>query len=148
MKEQIVPYSKDQSGKKQQIARMFDDIAGSYDFLNHFLSLGIDITWRRKVVKKIAPYQPKTILDIATGTGDLAIDLARLNPERIIGSDIAEKMLAKGRSKISKKGLSQLITLEYGDSENLTYPDEAFDAITAAFGVRNFEHLDAGLAEM
>lgn len=148
MKTQVVPDKTDQSSKKQQVARMFDQISGTYDFLNHFLSLGIDITWRKKIRQVLASHQPKAILDLATGTADLAIELAALQPDYIIGSDIAEQMLAKGRKKISKKNLDKLISLEYADSENLHYEDEAFDAVTVAFGVRNYENLDKGLAEI
>lgn len=145
----VVPYEKEpQTAKKQQVARMFDQIAGTYDFLNHFLSLGIDILWRKRVTKALAPYKPKQILDVATGTGDLAIAMKRLKPDQIVGLDIANQMLDKARQKLNKDGDSQQIRFEYGDSENLPYEDNQFDAITVAFGVRNFEDLDAGLAEM
>lgn len=148
MSRPVVPYEQSQTDKKQQVARMFDKIAGTYDFLNHFLSLGIDILWRKRTIKALKPYKPKEILDVATGTGDLAIEMNRLQPDRIIGMDIANQMLDKGREKLHKKGLTPTITFEYGDSENLAYETDQFDAVTVAFGVRNFEHLDAGLAEM
>ena len=148
MAKTVVPYDQHKESKKRQVARMFDKIAGTYDFLNHFLSLGIDIYWRKKVVEALKPYQPKQLLDIATGTGDLAIALQNLNPTHIRGLDIANQMLEVGRRKIKKQGLQQAITFEEGDSENLPYADDNFDAITVAFGVRNFENLDAGLAEI
>ncbi len=127
---------------------MFNNIAGKYDFLNHFLSAGIDIVWRRKAIRLLAPEKPKQILDIATGTADFAIEALRLNPEKITGVDISEGMLAVGREKLVRKGLSGKIELLYGDSENLPFQDNTFDAITVAFGVRNFENLTRGLAEM
>lgn len=127
---------------------MFNNIAGKYDFLNHFLSAGIDIVWRRKAVSLLAPEKPKLVLDIATGTADFAIETLKLKPEKIVGVDISEGMLAVGREKLQKKGLSNKIELYYGDSENLPFEDNTFDAITVAFGVRNFENLSKGLAEM
>jgi len=144
----IVPY-KDQGGdKKSQVAHMFNNIAGKYDFLNHFLSAGIDIIWRKKAVSLLAPYKPKQVLDIATGTADFALETLRLNPDKITGVDISEGMMAVGREKIAKRGLSDKIQLQYGDSEDLPFADNTFDAITVAFGVRNFENLSKGLAEM
>lgn len=127
---------------------MFNSIAKRYDFLNHFLSAGIDIIWRKKAVKLLEKAQPKTILDIATGTGDFALEAVRLKPQQITGIDISEGMLAVGREKIQKRGLSHLIQLHVGDSENIQFPDNHFDAITVAFGVRNFENLEKGLSEM
>lgn len=144
----ITPYSSSKTGKKEQIEQMFDSISGRYDFLNRFLSLGIDQSWRRRMVKRLRDLQPKNILDIATGTADVAIELAVLEPKTIIGLDLSEKMLAIGRQKIQKKGLFALIDLEKGDSEDLRFHDNSFDAITVAFGVRNFEHLEKGLSEM
>lgn len=137
-----------EKGKKMKVEAMFNDIAPKYDFLNHFLSLGIDIQWRKKVRKLLAPYQPKTILDVATGTGDLAIELSKLNPDRIVGLDIAANMLKIGKEKIKAKKLDQQIEMQLGDSENLPFEDHTFDAITVAFGVRNFENLQKGLKEM
>lgn len=139
---------KKEQGKKEQVRNMFNKIAGNYDFLNHFLSLGIDHLWRRRLVKMLSKEKPQTILDIATGTGDLAVALAKCNPKEIIGADISENMLQVGIEKMKKKKLDHLIKLELGDSENLKYENEYFDAITVAFGVRNYEDLDKGLAEM
>ena len=135
-------------GKKEQVRSMFNDIAYRYDFLNHFLSAGIDIQWRKKARKYLAPFHPKQILDVATGTGDLAIELTKLHPERIVGVDIAVEMLDIGRDKLRKKKLDKLIELQTGDSENLQFKDETFDAVTVAFGVRNYEDLHKGLKEM
>jgi len=127
---------------------MFDSIAPKYDFLNHFLSLGIDRIWRKKAINKLRPYSPKKILDVATGTGDLAIAALKLNPDEIVGIDISEKMLEKGRLKIRNKALEDKIKLQSGDSEAIPFPDEVFDGLTVAFGVRNFENLRLGLSEM
>lgn len=127
---------------------MFNSIAHRYDFLNHFLSAGIDYSWRKKAIRILGDSKPLQILDVASGTGDLAIEAVTLNPEKIIGVDIADDMLEIGRKKILKKGLSSLITLQNGDSENLEFPDAHFDAVMVAFGVRNFENLEKGLSEM
>lgn len=127
---------------------MFDNIAHRYDFLNHFLSAGIDIQWRKKVRRLLAPHHPKQILDVATGTGDLAVELVKLKPDHIVGVDISEGMLNIGKEKIIRKKLVKIITLEVGDSENLRFENSTFDAVTVAFGVRNFENLQAGLKEM
>ena len=135
-------------GKKEKVRMMFNDIAPNYDFLNRVLSMGTDKLWRKKVKRKVAEVKPKKILDIATGTGDLAIELARLNPDEIIGADIAEDMLKIGETKIKKKGLDNIIKLETGDAENLKYETGYFDAVTVAFGVRNYENLLKGLQEM
>ena len=134
--------------KKQKVELMFNDIAHRYDFLNHFLSMGIDIQWRKTVRKTLQPFNPEKILDVATGTGDLAIELSKLRPDRIIGVDIAEKMLDIGKQKIRKKKLDNIISMEVGDSENLRFDDHYFDAVTVAFGVRNYENLQKGLKEM
>jgi len=144
----IKPYNKDKSSKKEQIAKMFDAIAERYDFLNHFLSLGIDILWRKRAIKEISKINPKSILDIATGTGDLAIAACKLKPKKVLGVDISNNMLDFGRVKIKKKGLDNIIEMSYGDSENLQLEDNSFDAVTAGFGVRNFENLGKGLSEM
>lgn len=144
----VVPYKEDRSGKKEQVARMFDSISGNYDFLNHFLSLGIDIRWRRKAVKLLAPGNPKLILDVATGTGDFAAETLKLNPDKVIGIDISEGMLEVGRKKMKDRGYDSKIELLSGDSENLPFEENKFDAVVVAFGVRNFENLDKGLAEM
>jgi demethylmenaquinone methyltransferase/2-methoxy-6-polyprenyl-1,4-benzoquinol methylase len=134
--------------KKEQVRSMFNNIAGKYDFLNHFLSAGIDRRWRKRVIKILRKKQPGRILDVATGTADLAIAESDLNPDKIVGVDIADQMLDIGREKLEKKKLTQLITLENGDSENLRFDEGSFDAVTVAFGVRNFENLDQGLKEM
>ncbi len=133
---------------KEKVVGMFNSIAPTYDFLNHFLSLNIDKVWRRKLVKLVAPYKPDRILDVASGTGDLAIALNKLKPSGIVGVDISEGMLEVGRKKIARKGLSNVITLLYGDSENLPFPTNSFNAVTVSFGVRNFAHLDLGLSDM
>lgn len=148
MPKNVVPYANQSGTKKQQVATMFNKIAGTYDFLNHFLSLGIDVYWRKRVIRAIAPYKPRQLIDIATGTGDLAIGLAALNPEHITGLDIAEQMLEVGEKKLTKKGLHDKIQFVQGDSENLPYNANSFDGVTVAFGVRNFENLDTGLAEI
>ena len=144
----VVPYKDVQANKKSQVAQMFNSIAGKYDFLNHFLSAGIDIYWRKKAIDLLKPSQPKVLLDIATGTGDFAIEALRLQPHKIIGVDISEGMLAVGQEKLKRKKLTDKIALQLGDSENLSFPDNTFDAVTAAFGVRNFENLDQGLKEI
>lgn len=127
---------------------MFNNIAHRYDFLNHFLSAGIDYRWRNKAIKIIGKSNPETILDIATGTGDLAIEASKLNPKKIEGIDIAEDMLAIGREKIQKKNLAAVINFQTGDAENIQFDDNSFDAVMVAFGVRNFENLEKGLSEM
>jgi demethylmenaquinone methyltransferase/2-methoxy-6-polyprenyl-1,4-benzoquinol methylase len=128
---------------------MFDSIAPKYDFLNRFLSLGIDKGWRTKAMKALKSYQPKLILDVATGTGDLALEAVKvLNPDEIIGLDLSEQMLQVGRVKIKDAGLGSKISMVKGDSENLPFDSNKFDAITVAFGVRNFQNLEAGLKEM
>lgn len=142
------PPTTQSEGRKSQVKVMFDKIAPSYDRLNHLLSFGIDRGWRRKLVKEMAAGNPKNILDLATGTADLAIAAASLKPDHITGTDIAEEMMAIGREKIRKKGLSELISLQYADSENLPFADQTFDAAMVAYGVRNYENLPRGLAEM
>ncbi len=149
MSEEVKPYDSQSGSKKNQVSRMFNRIAPYYDFLNRLLSLGIDSIWRRRAIAQLKEGQPRLILDVATGTADLAIESARqLDPERIVGVDIAIDMLEIGRSKLRKQGLDTIIELKQGDSENLPFPDNTFDAITVAFGVRNFENLEKGLAEM
>lgn len=127
---------------------MFDNISRHYDFLNHFLSLGIDRIWRRRAISVLKPLKPRAILDVATGTGDFAIQALSLDPEKIIGVDISEGMLAIGRRKIEARRLSDKVALLRGDSENLEFEENKFDAVTVAFGVRNFENLEKGLAEI
>lgn len=148
MAEKVLPYKEKDSGKKTQVAEMFDNISHKYDFLNHFLSLGIDKLWRKKAVRLLQSDKPQTILDVATGTGDFAIESRKLNPTKIIGIDISEGMLDQGRIKLKKKGLSELIELQYGDSESIPFENNYFDALTVAFGVRNYENLELGLTEM
>ena len=145
--DKITPYNSKED-KKDQVEEMFDNIAPKYDFLNHLLSMGIDITWRKKAIKIIGKLNPKAILDVATGTGDFAIEAKSLKPERIVGLDISEEMLNVGRKKIAKKGLGSLIEMVKADSEAMPFQDKTFDAITVGFGVRNFAHLEVGLAEM
>jgi demethylmenaquinone methyltransferase/2-methoxy-6-polyprenyl-1,4-benzoquinol methylase len=135
-------------GKKEQVRTMFNDIAPKYDLLNHVLSMGIDIQWRKKVRRLLATIKPAKILDIATGTGDLAIELAKLKPQEIIGADIAVDMLKIGEEKVKAKKLENMIKMEPGDSEDLRFDDNYFDAVTVAFGVRNYENLLKGLTEM
>ena len=144
----VVPYKDRSASKKQQVADMFDSVSHSYDFLNHFFSLGIDILWRRKAIRMLQGLPSKKILDIATGTGDFAIEALKLNPDQIIGVDISEGMLNVGREKMKKKGIDHIIKMESGDSENLRFDDNNFDVVIVAFGVRNFEHLEEGLREM
>ena len=144
----VLPYKDKNTSKKEQIAAMFNSISGKYDFLNHFLSLGIDILWRKRAVRLLKKHQPKLILDIATGTGDFAIEALSLNPEKIIGVDISEGMLSVGREKLIKKNLTDKIELISGDSEFLPFKDNFFDAVIVSFGVRNFENLEKGLSDM
>ncbi len=147
--DKIVPDEKSNVTKKIQVAEMFDSIAGRYDFLNHFLSAGIDKGWRKKGIKELQNINPKIILDVATGTGDLAVTAnSILHPEKIVGIDISEGMLELGRKKIKALKLDNTIELVKGDSETINYRDSSFDAITVAFGVRNFENLEKGINEM
>lgn len=143
----IKPY-RSEGSKKEQVTEMFDNIAYRYDFLNHFLSLGIDKIWRRKAIGELKSLHPKRILDIATGTGDLALTALKLNPSEIVGIDISEEMLVFARKKIEKAGKSGIISFVKGDSEQLPFTDQSFDAAMAAFGVRNFENLQIGLNEI
>ncbi|MDZ7607931.1 MAG: bifunctional demethylmenaquinone methyltransferase/2-methoxy-6-polyprenyl-1,4-benzoquinol methylase UbiE [Cyclobacteriaceae bacterium] len=148
MQSEIKPYKNQALGKKAQVAEMFNNISPKYDFLNHLLSLGIDVSWRKKAIRLLKENRPTKILDVATGTADFAIQAASLSPEKIIGVDISEGMLEIGRIKIKQKKLDHLITLETGDSEQLNFQDNHFDAVIVAFGVRNFENLESGLANM
>ncbi len=144
----IVPYKNEKTGKKEQISKMFNTIAPRYDLLNRVLSFGIDVYWRKKAIRLLKAEQPKHILDIATGTADFAIEALSLNPDQVIGVDISEGMLDMGREKLRKRGLDQKIELRMGDSEKLLFPDNSFDAVIVSFGVRNFENLERGLADM
>jgi len=144
----VKPYKNSDLGKKEQVTKMFDTISGEYDGLNRVISFGIDIKWRQKVVNIVKETNPKTILDIATGTGDLAIQLTQTSAKKIIGLDLSSGMLDIGNLKIKKKGLQDKIDMILGDSENMPFEDNTFDAITVAFGVRNFETLEKGLKEI
>jgi demethylmenaquinone methyltransferase/2-methoxy-6-polyprenyl-1,4-benzoquinol methylase len=148
MPKKITPYKDSSMSKKQQVAQMFDTISNEYDGLNRVISFGIDLKWRNKVVEIVGLQNPDSILDIATGTGDLAINLTKTNAKKIIGLDISEGMLNVGREKINLKQLNHTIDMVVGDSENLPFENDSFDAITVAFGVRNFETLEKGLSEI
>ena len=144
----ISPYKNSNLSKKRQITKMFDTISNEYDRLNRVISFGIDIKWRNKVVNLIKDENPENILDIATGTGDLAINLTKTRAKKIIGLDISEGMLNVGRKKIKERKLNSLVEMIIGDSENLPFEDDSFDAVSVAFGVRNFENLEKGLSEI
>lgn len=145
----ITPFKDSDKDKKTQVAEMFDNIAGQYDMLNRFLSARVDLTWRKKAIRKLKKDNPRLILDVATGTADMALLANRiLRPEKIIGIDISTKMLDLGRKKIEKEGLTHIIQLHTGDSETINFAENTFDAVMVAFGVRNFENLEKGLAEM
>ena len=145
--ESVTPYG--EGSKQEQIRRMFDKIAPSYDRLNHALSLGIDRRWRRTAVDALGIHQPQQILDIATGTGDFALLLAkRIKPQHIVGADISEGMMAVGREKVKEEGLQNEISFQYEDCMQLSFPDGSFDAVTSSYGVRNFQNIDKGLQEM
>ena len=146
--EKINPYKDSKLSKKEQVAKMFDAISGNYDGLNRVISLGIDVKWRKKVVEIVGKNKPKQILDIATGTGDLALMMADLKPDRIVGLDISAGMLDVGKQKIAKANLSEKIEMMVADSEDMPFKDNTFDAITVSFGVRNFANLDKGLTEI
>ena len=146
--ESIKPYS-NEGAKGEQVERMFDQIAHSYDFLNHTLSLGIDRSWRKAAIDSLKPYAQQRILDVATGTGDFALmAVDRLQPQSLIGADLSEGMLSVGREKVERAGKSDIITLQKEDCMALSFEDNTFDAVTVAYGVRNFEDLDRGLREM
>ncbi len=147
-RKEVKPYGDANKSKKEEVAEMFNNISKRYDFLNHFLSMGIDKLWRKKAVGKLKELKPQRLLDIATGTGDFALALLKLNPKEVIGLDISEGMLAVGREKMIKKGVDNIISLKLGDSENIPFDDNYFDGLTVGFGVRNFENLEQGLSEM
>ena len=149
MQKIVKPYNNSRLTKKQQVEKMFDNISSDYDFLNHFLSFGIDHIWRRKTIRLMQSKSPKFILDVATGTGDLAFEAhKKLNPHKIIGLDLSNGMLDVGRNKIKKKKLEKKIEFVQGDSENLPFEDHFFDSVMVSFGVRNFENLNLGLKEI
>jgi len=147
MKKSVTPYNQEDS-KKKQVTEMFDGISTEYDALNRKISLGIDVKWRRRVVDLLIPKKPESILDIATGTGDLALALTATRASRIVGLDISAGMLSVGKYKVKMENLENTIEMVIGDSEALTYDDNSFDAVTVAFGVRNFENLELGLSEL
>lgn len=144
----IVPYAESADAKKQQVGQMFDNISHRYDLLNRVLSFGIDVWWRKKAINTLAPLKPLHILDVATGTADLALEAMRLRPQKIIGIDISDGMLEKGREKIRRRNLENQIELRHADSENLPFEANSFDAVMVSFGVRNFENLEQGLSEI
>ncbi|MFC5196455.1 MULTISPECIES: bifunctional demethylmenaquinone methyltransferase/2-methoxy-6-polyprenyl-1,4-benzoquinol methylase UbiE [Bizionia] len=144
----VNPYKDSNLGKKEQVTKMFDTISGNYDGLNRVISFGIDVSWRKKVLAIIKASNPETILDIATGTGDLAIMLAQTNAKKIVGFDISSGMLEIGKQKVAHKNLDNKIDMVLGDSENMPFENNSFDAITVAFGIRNFETLEKGLSEI
>lgn len=145
----VIPFKQEKGSKKEQVAKMFDRIAFKYDFLNRFLSVGIDVRWRKKALRQLKEINPQKILDVATGTADLALMAYNmLQPKSIIGIDISEGMLEKGRRKIMEANLQSVIELQHGDSEAINLPDASFDAVMVAFGVRNFSDLEKGLTEM
>ena len=149
MSKQVTPYTNSRATKKEQVADMFNNISGTYDFLNHFMSLGIDVIWRKKAIRELVELQPQYMLDVATGTGDFAFEALRiLKPAKIIGVDISKGMLEVARQKINKRNLQDIFEVNLGDSEKLLFEDNTFDAITVAYGVRNFEDLDKGLGDM
>jgi demethylmenaquinone methyltransferase/2-methoxy-6-polyprenyl-1,4-benzoquinol methylase len=149
MSKTVVPYHEDQGTKKEQVADMFNNISKTYDFLNHFMSLGIDIIWRKKAINELKSIQPKLILDVATGTGDFAFEaLSILKPEKIIGVDISQGMLDIAQQKINKRNAGGKFEVKLGDSEKLPFEGNMFDAVTVAYGVRNFENLEKGLADI
>lgn len=147
-KKVVKPYNKEESSKKEEVATMFNNISKRYDFLNHFLSLGIDKIWRKKAIRQLREVEPKSILDIATGTGDFAIAALKLNPEEIVGVDISQGMLDVGIEKMKRKRYDHIIKMQLGDSEQLPFEENRFDALTVGFGVRNYENLEKGLADM
>lgn len=144
----VTPYQDQERTKKEQVTEMFDNIAPRYDFLNHFLSAGIDIRWRRKAIKMLRPFEPEVVLDIATGTGDFAVEALKLNPKKVIGLDISPGMLEVGRKKMVKKKVDDRVDMVLGDSEDLPFEDDSIGAVTVGFGARNFEHLEVGLGEI
>lgn len=148
MSKKIIPYQNSDLSKKGQVEKMFNNISKEYDILNRVISFGIDVSWRKKIVKILKSKNPSTILDVATGTGDLAIAMVKTNAQKIIGLDISKGMLDVGIEKIKDKNLNNTIEMVIGDSENLKYENDFFDAVTVSFGVRNFESLDSGLSEI
>lgn len=148
--DQVKPFDNREGSKKEQVASMFDEIAFRYDFLNRFLSGGIDLSWRKKAIRELLPVNPSLLLDVATGTADMAILAKKILPglQRVEGIDISEGMLSLGRKKLAEQKLDSAIRLSQGDSEAINFPDASFDAVMVAFGVRNFANLEMGLSEM
>lgn len=144
----VKPYYKEEASKKEEVAEMFNNISKRYDFLNHFLSLGIDKIWRKKAIKKLRDVKPERMLDIATGTGDFAIAALKLKPKEVIGVDISQGMLNVGIEKMKNNGFNNIIKMQLGDSENLPFETGYFDALTVGFGVRNYQNLEKGLTDM
>ena len=149
MSKTVRPYQNSDATKKEQVASMFNNISGTYDFLNHFLSLGIDMIWRKIAIRELIKVKPAYILDVATGTGDLAFEaIQTLNPDKVVGIDISDGMLSIAREKILKRNMQDKFEVRLGDSEKLLFEKDTFDAVTVAFGVRNFENLEKGLTDM
>ena len=149
MSKTVTPYRDSKATKKEQVAEMFNNISGTYDFLNHFLSLGIDVIWRKMAIRELEKEKPRYILDVATGTGDFAFEAIRiLKPEKIVGVDISQGMLSIAKEKIIKKNLQNTFEVSLGDSEKLLFDNDSFDAVIVAYGVRNFEDLEKGLSDM
>ncbi|MDL1914259.1 MAG: bifunctional demethylmenaquinone methyltransferase/2-methoxy-6-polyprenyl-1,4-benzoquinol methylase UbiE [Bergeyella sp.] len=144
----VTPYQNQEKNKKEQVEAMFDNIASNYDFLNRILSLKMDVLWRRELVEWLTGESPKKVLDVATGTGDLAIEIQKHTRAQVVGLDLSQKMLEAGQEKLNKKGLNNKIFLTKGDAEHMSFDDESFDAVTVAFGARNFQNLEQGLKEM
>ena len=144
----VKPYGESSKTKKEEVAEMFNNISGKYDFLNHLLSMGIDKIWRKKAIRMLKEVHPKKILDIASGTGDFALEALSLKPNEVVGLDISEGMLEVGRKKMKRKKVDHIISMKQGDSENIPFDDDYFDGLTVGFGVRNFENLEKGLSEM
>lgn len=144
----VTPYNQEEKSKKEQVESMFDNIAHRYDFLNHLLSAGMDILWRKKAIRFLAPFEPKVIMDMATGTGDFAFEALSLKPQKIIAYDLSANMISYGVEKAKKMGVSDIVEFVKGDSEEIPFKEEMFDAMTVGFGVRNFENLEKGLSEM
>jgi demethylmenaquinone methyltransferase/2-methoxy-6-polyprenyl-1,4-benzoquinol methylase len=148
MSKKVTPYQESKLNKKKQVEQMFDKISGNYDGLNRVISMGTDVSWRKKVIALVKAEQPKAVLDIATGTGDLAIQMTEIKAKKIVGLDLSEGMLQVARKKIAAKNLTEKVEMIQGDSEDLPFEENSFDAITVAFGVRNFENLEKGLSEI
>ncbi|WP_026898608.1 bifunctional demethylmenaquinone methyltransferase/2-methoxy-6-polyprenyl-1,4-benzoquinol methylase UbiE [Daejeonella oryzae] len=149
MSKSVTPYNDSNATKKEQVATMFNNISGTYDFLNHFMSLGIDVIWRKKAISELMDSKPQYILDVATGTGDFAFEAIKiLKPKKVIGVDISSGMLAVADEKIIKRNLQDTFEVRLGDSEKLIFEADTFDALIVAYGVRNFENLDQGLSDM